>query len=108
MVASLSPEDAAQKLKERPEEYTLLDVREPDEREVAAIEPSIHVPMNDVPRRLAEIPKDKKLIVYCHHGSRSMMVAGYLQGAGYASVSNLDGGIDAWSRKVDPSVPRYS
>jgi len=108
VVASLSPEDAAQKLKERPEEYTLLDVREPDEREVAAIEPSIHVPMNDVPRRLAEIPKDKKLIVYCHHGSRSMMVAGYLQGAGYTSVSNLDGGIDAWSRKVDPSVPRYS
>ncbi|HEV8050332.1 MAG TPA: rhodanese-like domain-containing protein, partial [Thermoplasmata archaeon] len=95
-MASLSPEDVAEKLRERPEEYTLLDVREPDEREVAAIEPSLHVPMNDVPRRLAEIPKDTKLIIYCHHGSRSMMVAGYLVGAGYASVANLDGGIDAW------------
>jgi rhodanese-related sulfurtransferase len=108
VVSSLSPEEVAEKLRERPEEYSLLDVREPDEREVAVIEPSLHVPMNDVPRRLAEIPKDKKLIVYCHHGTRSMMVAGYLQGAGYDSVANLDGGIDAWSRKVDPSVPRYT
>ncbi len=108
MVASLTPEAAAQLLKEHADEYVLLDVRELDEREVAAIEPSLHIPMNDVPKRLAEIPKDKKIIVYCHSGSRSMMVAGYLQGAGYASLSNLDGGIDAWSRKVDPSVPRYS
>jgi rhodanese-related sulfurtransferase len=108
VVASLTPEAAAQLLKDHPGEYVLLDVREPDEREVAWIEPSLHIPMNDVPTRLAEIPKDKKLILYCHHGSRSMMVAGYLHGAGYPSLSNLDGGIDAWSRKVDPSVPRYS
>ena len=108
MVASLQPEAVAQLLKEHADEYVLLDVREPDEREIAAIEPSLHIPMNDVPKRLAEVPKDKKLIVYCHHGTRSMMVAGYLQGAGYVGLSNLDGGIDAWSRKVDPSVPRYS
>jgi rhodanese-related sulfurtransferase len=108
VVDSLTPEAVSQLLKEHPGRYTLLDVREADERELAAIEPSLHIPMNELPARLAEIPKNTKLIVYCHHGSRSMMVAGFLTGAGYSQLSNLDGGIDAWSRKVDPSVPRYS
>jgi len=85
----------------------LLDVREPYERRLASIQPSLHIPMNDVPRRLSEIPKDREVVVYCHSGVRSMMVAGYLEGAGYSSVANLSGGIDAWSVRVDPSIPRY-
>ena len=64
--------------------------------------------MNEVPNRLSEIPKDRKLVVYCHHGTRSMMVAAYLEGAGYPAPTNLDGGIDAWSQHVDRKVPRYT
>jgi rhodanese-related sulfurtransferase len=108
VVESLSARSVKQLLTERPKgEYVLLDVREPAERATAAIEPSLYIPMSEVPDRLAELPHDRKLIVYCHHGSRSAMVGAYLEGEGFASVANLEGGIDAWSQDVDPSVPRY-
>jgi rhodanese-related sulfurtransferase len=108
VVTSLRPEEVAELLRGHPDDVVLLDVREPDEREVAQIDPSIHIPMNDVPARLAEVPKDRRVVVYCHHGGRSMMIAGYLEGEGYSETVNMDGGIDAWSRRVDPSIPRYS
>jgi rhodanese-related sulfurtransferase len=108
VVTSLRPEEVAELLRKHPDTVVLLDVREPDEREVAQIDPSLHIPMNDIAARLAEVPKDRRVIVYCHHGSRSMMVAGYLEGEGYQDTVNLDGGIDAWSRLVNPSIPRYS
>jgi len=85
----------------------LLDVREPYERRLASIEPSLHIPLQEVPERLSEIPKDKAVIIYCHSGVRSMMVAGFLANRGWESVANLAGGIDAWSLEVDPRVPRY-
>jgi rhodanese-related sulfurtransferase len=107
VVVQLTPEAVADRLRSRPNEILLLDVREPDERSTAHIEPSIHIPMRDVPDRREEIPKDREIIVYCHGGTRSAMIAGYLEGEGYKSVANLAGGIDAWSRKVDPTVPRY-
>jgi len=107
MVAELRPEQVAEKLKQRSGPVLLLDVREPDEREFAAIEPSLHIPLREVPHRLSEIPKDREIVVYCHGGMRSAMVAGFLEGRGYPKVSNLAGGIDAWSRRVDPNVPRY-
>ncbi len=103
----MEPTEAARRLKATPDRVLLLDVREPFEREVAVIQPSLHIPMNEIPERVEEIPKDRELIVYCHGGSRSMMVAGYLQSRGFKSVANLSGGIDAWSVEVDPSVPRY-
>jgi rhodanese-related sulfurtransferase len=108
VVDTVRPEQLAELLRAHPGQAVLLDVREPDEREVARIEPSLHIPMNEVPARLAEIPKDKQVIVYCHHGGRSLMVASYLSGQGFQKLGNLDGGIDAWSLKVDPSIPRYS
>ncbi len=107
MVAQLSAPEVAEKLKAERERIVLLDVREPFERELAAIQPSLHIPMGEIAERIAEIPKDRELIVYCHGGSRSNMVAGYLAGHGFSSVANLAGGIDAWSVEVDPSVPRY-
>jgi len=107
MVGQLSATEVAEKLKRDPRAIVLLDVREPFERDLAVIEPSIHIPMGEVPERLEEIPKDRELIVYCHSGSRSMMVAGYLAGRGWKSVANLSGGIDAWSVEVDPTIPRY-
>lgn len=107
MVAELRPEDVAQRLKAPVSRILLLDVREPDERELAVIEPSLHIPMRDVPARLDEIPKDRRVVVYCHGGTRSAMIAGFLEGHGYRDVANLSGGIDAWSLRVDPKVPRY-
>jgi len=85
----------------------LLDVREPFERDLAVIEPSLHIPMGEVPDRVGELPKDREIVVYCHGGVRSAMVAGFLESQGFGSVGNLSGGIDAWSVHVDPKVPRY-
>jgi rhodanese-related sulfurtransferase len=107
MVDEWTAPQVAEKLRADPKGVLLLDVREPYERDLARIEPSIHVPMNDVPQRLPEIPRDRTLVVYCHGGARSAMIAGFLESRGYTRVANLKGGIDAWSRTVDPKVPRY-
>lgn len=107
MVEELSPGEVADRLRSRPDSLFLLDVREPDEREIARIAPSAHVPMAEVPRRVRQLPRDRTIVVYCHHGSRSAMVAGYLEAVGFDRVANLSGGIDAWSAEVDPAVARY-
>jgi len=108
MVVELEPSEVARKLKSTPDKVLLVDVREPFERELAVIEPSVHMPMGEIVNRAEELPRDRQLIVYCHAGSRSMMVAGYLESLGFTDVANLAGGIDAWSVDVDPSVPRYN
>jgi rhodanese-related sulfurtransferase len=107
MVAEVSAAELAERMRRTPDRLVLLDVREPYEREIASIEPSIHIPMRDVPDRLAEIPTDREVVVYCHGGARSAMIAGFLEHHGYPEVANLAGGIDAWSLTVDPKVPRY-
>ncbi|MGC2034047.1 MAG: rhodanese-like domain-containing protein [Thermoplasmata archaeon] len=107
MVAARSPTEVAELLRSRPQEVFLLDVREPYERDMALIEPSVHIPMNEVPSRQVELPADREIVVYCHGGTRSAMVAAYLERAGFQRMSNLTGGIDAWSLEVDPNVPRY-
>jgi rhodanese-related sulfurtransferase len=85
----------------------LLDVREPLEFRHAHIAGSTHIPMQEVPRRLTELSPEAEIVVICHHGMRSAQVAGFLEGRGFINVSNLSGGIDAWSVQVDPSLPRY-
>ena len=85
----------------------LLDVREPWEYGKARIEGSQLVPMREIPGRIAEIDENKEVVAICHHGGRSMQVAMFLEKQGFKSVHNLRGGIDAWSRSVDPSVPTY-
>lgn len=97
------------------EALTLLDVREDQERQFCHIGASRdttdnHIPLGNVPQevdRIREAVGDRALVVYCHHGMRSMVAARWLAGQGLARVENLDGGIDAWSREVDPAVPRY-
>ena len=86
---------------------TLLDVREPDELAVAAVEDALHIPMREVPVRLAELDRDKPLVVMCHSGGRSRRVAEYLAANGFGQVFNLAGGIDAWAQQVDPRLARY-
>lgn len=86
----------------------LLDVREAWEAAIGQIEGSLHVPMHQVPVRLAELlGADRPIICYCHHGMRSMQVAMFLEHHGAGTVYNLVGGIDAWARLVDPGCPRY-
>ena len=86
--------------------HLLLDVREPEEFEAARIAGATLIPLGELPGRLAELPKDKPLIVLCHHGVRSAHAVHHLKAAGF-DARNLSGGIDAWSREVDRSVPRY-
>jgi rhodanese-related sulfurtransferase len=85
----------------------LLDVREPWEWETARIEGSQHIPMREVPARLGEIDPDREVVAICHHGGRSQQVAMFLDKNGFSKVHNLQGGVDAWSRTVDPAVPLY-
>jgi adenylyltransferase/sulfurtransferase len=85
----------------------LLDVREPSEHEVCRIPGARLIPMNSIPARLAEIPQGVPILVHCHHGGRSLKVTQFLRAKGYAQVSNVQGGIEAWSLKIDPQVPRY-
>lgn len=85
----------------------LLDVREPWEHDVARIEDAVLIPMAEMPSRLNDFDPHEEVVVLCHHGIRSAQIASLLASAGVKHVSNLAGGIDAWSREVDSSVPRY-
>jgi rhodanese-related sulfurtransferase len=87
-------------------EAVLLDVREPSELTLAAIGGALHVPMRQVPARLEEIPRDRPVLVICHHGGRSQVVADWLLAKGYVA-QNVAGGIDAWADEVDASLPKY-
>ena len=85
----------------------LLDVREDWEFQTARIEGSIMIPMGQVASRIAELDSAAETVVICHHGGRSMQVAGLLEQLGFPNVINLAGGVDAWARSVDPSMPVY-
>jgi rhodanese-related sulfurtransferase len=92
-----------------PGEMLLLDCRTPDEHATARIAGSLLVPMQELPARVGELDawKTKPIIVHCHHGVRSLRVTHWLRDRGFAAVSSMQGGIDAWSAEVDPNVPRY-
>ena len=90
--------------RERP---LLLDVREPWEHDRARIEGATLIPMREIGARIAELDEDREVVAICHHGGRSMQVAMFLEKQGFKRVHNLQGGIDAWSRTVDPAVPVY-
>jgi rhodanese-related sulfurtransferase len=89
------------------EKPVLLDVREPWEHERARIEGAALIPMREVPARVEEIEPGRDVVAICHHGGRSMQVAMFLEKQGFKRMHNLVGGIDAWSRTIDPAVPLY-
>ena len=74
---------------------------------ICRIKGSIHIPLGELPARLAEIPIDRPVLIHCHHGGRSLRATQFLRAKGRPDVSNVKGGIDAWSVEVDPSVARY-
>jgi adenylyltransferase/sulfurtransferase len=88
------------------ENVQLIDVREPYEYQIAQIGGKL-IPQNDVPNRLAEIDRDREVVVHCRSGARSQRIAEFLVQAGYPKVVNLAGGILAWSDEIDPSVQKY-
>ena len=91
------------------EKFTLLDCREPSEIATAQIAGTLHIPMRDIPARIAELEAQKagRLVVHCHHGGRSLRVTQYLRQQGFDQAQNMAGGIDAWSQEIDPTIPRY-
>jgi rhodanese-related sulfurtransferase len=90
------------------EDIQLVDVREEMEFDYCRIAGSVLIPLGEVPRRAAEIRSAGPVVLICHHGVRSAQALGYLQHRlGRENLLNLRGGIDAWSREVDPEVPVY-
>jgi len=85
----------------------LLDVREAWEIRLAALPGITWIPMGQIAERLAELDKTAETVVVCHHGIRSWRVAKFLETEGFTNVINLTGGIDAWSKEIDPAVPLY-
>ena len=103
----ITPQAFAQQ-RQQPNAPLLLDVREPWEHETASIPNSVLIPMGDIPSRAhAELDPDAHIVVVCHHGARSLNVTLWLREQGFTHAQSLAGGIDAWSRSVDPEVPRY-
>jgi rhodanese-related sulfurtransferase len=109
--ANLAPEISAAayaKLRDSDPKPLLLDVREPWEFSTAAIEGAKLIPMGDIPSRAhAELDPDQPIVVLCHHGARSLSVTMWLRREGFEHAQSLAGGIDEWSRTIDPQVPRY-
>lgn len=100
---------------DRGDRLAILDVREDDERAYSSLKPpesvvDLHIPLGEIAARADEVASlagGIPLVVLCHHGQRSMVAATWLSRRGLEDVHNLDGGIDAWTTTVDPSVPRY-
>ncbi len=102
----IQPEQVKRKL-DAGEQVLLIDCREAEELAAASIEGATHIPMGDVPARLQELDPEVPVIVFCHHGIRSQSVAHFLREQDFDEVLSMAGGIDAWSLRIDPAVPRY-
>jgi molybdopterin/thiamine biosynthesis adenylyltransferase/rhodanese-related sulfurtransferase len=89
------------------EPLLLLDVREPYELAISHLKRAVNIPYSQVSTRWAEIPRDRPVVVFCHTGVRSANLIEALRGQGYTNLINMTGGIDTWSRDIDPSIPRY-
>lgn len=91
------------------DDLVLLDCREPEEFELVRLRGARHIPMGEIPTRLDELNsiRDRRIVVYCHHGGRSLMVTEFLRRQGFNGAQNMSGGIDAWAVAIDTSLPRY-
>jgi adenylyltransferase/sulfurtransferase len=105
------PEITATELKQRidqGDDIQIIDVREPNEYQTARLPNSIHIPLGQVVNRMPEIDASRETVVHCKMGGRSAKAIEALKRAGYTGqLTNLKGGITAWSNEVDPSVPKY-
>lgn len=108
MVTQIHPTELKAKL-DAGESIYLVDVRNPDEHAYCHLPDSVLVPLPEIMHRLDDIepPAGAQVVVYCHHGVRSLSGAAILQAHGITNVASLAGGIDAWSQLIDPTVKRY-
>jgi rhodanese-related sulfurtransferase len=104
----IMPSDVARLIQDDPK-LVLLDCRTGEERRIANIDQSTHIPMNEIPDRIDELSPymDTPVIVYCHGGKRSLAVTALLRTKGFEKAQSLCGGIDRWSQEVDSSIPQY-
>ena len=105
-IQAISPQQLQDLLQQQPD-TVLLDVREDEEVALCALPHHTHIAMNRIPLCHNKLPDDVPIVVYCHHGIRSLNVARYLENAGFEQLYNLSGGIDAWAQAIDPTMPRY-
>jgi adenylyltransferase/sulfurtransferase len=105
----ITPKELAATLARGDGSVVLLDVRRPEEHAAAALPGSVLIPLHELPARAREldVPAGASLVAYCHHGIRSWSAALLLERLGFPDVASLAGGIDAWSVRIDPRVPRY-
>lgn len=106
----MAKEISVEELKTRLDNTTvvLVDCRERDENEFCSIKGSILIPLSEFTERAAkELKVEQEICIHCHHGGRSLRACEYLVSQGFNNVFNVAGGIDAWSLRVDPKVPRY-
>lgn len=106
MIQEINSIDAAAMRNQSPQAL-FLDVREAPELAICYIEGALHIAMSELTSQLAAIPKDRPVIVLCHHGMRSRQVIQFLQSQGYDNLLNLKGGIHAWAQEVDPEMNSY-
>jgi rhodanese-related sulfurtransferase len=108
MIPQIRVDELATKLQNGEPVY-LVDVREHWENEYCQLPDSVLIPLPELTGRASEVapPEGAAIVVYCHHGIRSLSGAAMLMEAGFTNVASLVGGIDAWSARVDPKVPRY-
>ena len=104
-IPEITPAEFVQR-REQGDALTLLDVREDWEMSVASVQGVVHIPMAQVPERMAELDRNQEIVVLCRSGRRSLEVAKLLQLNGFKAI-NLAGGILAWSHDLDPSIPTY-
>lgn len=105
-IPQLSPAEL-QRWRQDGKAFLLLDVRTDEETAICALPDSIHIPMNLIPLRSNELPDGLPIVVYCHHGIRSLHTAMYLADTGFETLYNLQGGIDAWAAQIDENMARY-
>ena len=107
LVLEITPEEVKARLN-RGEHIRMIDVREPEEHAICQIGGAQLIPMRTIPQHLQELDGgDAPIIVFCHHGVRSLNVVDWLRRQGIDNCQSMAGGIDRWSREIDPVVPRY-
>ena len=103
----ISVEETQRLLAAAPTDTVLIDVREPYEIDICSIPGAQVIPLRQVPEHVAALPRDKHLLIHCHHGGRSLRATEFLRAKGFPRVSNVAGGIDAWAERLDPAMRRY-
>ncbi len=103
----ISVEETKRLLDTQPAAVVLIDVREPHELSICRIAAAEHISMRQIPEHLATLPRDKHLLIHCHHGGRSLRVTEFLRAKGFSTVSNVAGGIAAWADRIEPEMARY-